>query len=85
MLKEGHIRNCPVTVDDAKRAFLLYGPCVANLKGTAVKHSLSHVESVKFISLPDYIIEHHTEVTLCVDIFCAKDGIFDDDFPENTF
>jgi Reverse transcriptase (RNA-dependent DNA polymerase)/Zinc knuckle len=76
MLKEGHIRNCPVTVDDAKRAFLLYGPCVANLKGTAVKHSLSHVESVKFISLPDYILEHHKDITLCVDIFYVQKLMF---------
>jgi Reverse transcriptase (RNA-dependent DNA polymerase) len=76
MLKAGHIRNCPVTVDDAKRAFLLYGPCVANLKGTAVKHPLSHVESVKLTSLPDYILEHHKDITLCVDIFYVQKLMF---------
>ena len=36
ILKNNLIRNCPVTIHDAKRAFKIFGPCVANLKGTAV-------------------------------------------------
>jgi len=32
ILAKNLIRNCPVTVDDAKRALLIYGPNVATLK-----------------------------------------------------
>jgi len=31
------IRNCPVTINDAKRALLIYGPNVAALKGNTTK------------------------------------------------
>jgi len=37
ILAKNLIRNCPVTVDDAKRALLIYGPNVAALKGKQQK------------------------------------------------
>jgi hypothetical protein len=37
ILAKNLIRNCPVTVDDAKRALLIYGPNVAAHKGKQQK------------------------------------------------
>ena len=37
ILAKNLIRNCPVTVDDAKRALLIYGPNVAALYGKQTK------------------------------------------------
>ena len=37
ILQKNLIRNCPVTVDDAKRALQIYGPDTATLKGKTVK------------------------------------------------
>ena len=59
----------PVTVDDAKRASTIYGPFVANLKGTATKSTADYVVSLVPIPLPPSILEHHQHLTLCIDIF----------------
>jgi hypothetical protein len=72
ILKNGHICNCPVTPEDAKRAFIIYGPCTANLKGTATKSAVDHVVLLTPIPLPSYITEHHKNVTLCIDIFYVQ-------------
>jgi len=40
ILAKNLIRNCPATVDDAKRALLIYGPNVAALKGKTTKRPL---------------------------------------------
>ena len=68
----GLIYNCPVTLADARRAVTIYGPCVANLKGTAVKHPSDPVLSLIPIPVPASILEHHKHLTLCVDIFYVQ-------------
>jgi Reverse transcriptase (RNA-dependent DNA polymerase) len=76
ILKTGQIRNCPITVDDAKRAFIIYGPCTANLKGAATRSNSEHVPSLVPSPLPSYITEYHNQVTLCIDIFYVQRIIF---------
>ena len=66
------IRNCPVTVQDAKRAVLIYGPDLANIKGHTTKRKGSHIPSFAPLTLPSYIIKHHRKITLCVDIFYVQ-------------
>jgi hypothetical protein len=72
ILKNGQIRNCPITVEDAKQAFIIYGPCAANLKGTATKSSADHVKSLVPAAIPSYITKHHKNITLCIDIFYVQ-------------
>ena len=72
ILRDGLIYNCPVTLADARRAVTIYGPCVANLKGTAVKHPSDPVLSLIPIPVPASILEHHKHLTLCVDIFYVQ-------------
>jgi Reverse transcriptase (RNA-dependent DNA polymerase) len=69
-LKENHILNCPITVDDAHRAELIYGKDVAFLKGkTTASPAKDHVPDYTPISLPPELLSLHPNVTLCFDIF----------------
>ena len=74
----------PVTVDDAKRASTIYGPFVANLKGTATKSTADYVVSLVPIPLPPSILEHHQHLTLCIDILYVKKFHFLPQYPENS-
>jgi hypothetical protein len=66
------IRNCPVTVDDAKRAQLIYGPNVAALKGKITKGPSQHVPTFNPVQVPGFILQHHIDVRLCMDIFYVQ-------------
>jgi len=72
ILAKNLIRNCPVTVDDAKRALLIYGPDVAALKGKTTKGPSQHVPTFNPVRVPGFILQHHSDVTLCVDIFYVQ-------------
>ncbi|KAI2512761.1 Reverse transcriptase (RNA-dependent DNA polymerase) [Fragilaria crotonensis] len=71
LLKCNAIRNCPVTPSDAQRALIIYGPDVATIKGKTT-HSHAAPRAPTFIAehIPAAILEHHRDVTLCVDFFC---------------
>jgi hypothetical protein len=73
ILRNNLIRNCPVTPDDAKRALIIYGPDIAALKGKTVK-STAEARAPTFVAvpLPAPIMEHHRNVTLCLDFFLSK-------------
>jgi hypothetical protein len=44
ILAKNIITNCPITVDDAKRALLIYGPDIATVKGkTTTGRPTAHV------------------------------------------
>ena len=66
----GHnlIRDNPVTLSDAKRAFDIYGKDIANIKGKTKRMRPDHVKNIKLFELPDYILKWHINVTLCIDI-----------------
>ena len=69
ILQHNLILNCPVTVDDAKRALFIYGPDSATLKGKTTKGPSQHVPLLKLVSLPTQLITDHRDVTLCIDYF----------------
>jgi hypothetical protein len=73
ILRNNLIRNCPVTPDDAKRALIIYGPDIAALKGKTVK-STAEARAPTFVAipLPAPIMEHHRNVTLCLDFFFVQ-------------
>jgi len=66
------IRNCPVTVDDTKRALLIYGPDVGALKVKTTKGPSQHVPTFNPVQVPGFILQHHSDVTLCMDIFYVR-------------
>jgi len=72
ILAKNLIRNCPVTVDDAKRALLIYGPNVAALKGKTTKGPSQHVPTFNPVQIQGFILQHHSDVTLCMDIFYVQ-------------
>lgn len=73
LLQRNLIRNCPVTVDDAKRAVLIYGPDIATLKGKTVRsEAAAHRPSFQAIPIPAPILDHHMHVTLCIDHFFVQ-------------
>jgi len=72
ILAKNLIRNCPVTVDDAKRALLIYGPNVAALKGKITKGPSQHVPTFNPVQVLGFILQHHSDVTLCMDIFYVQ-------------
>jgi hypothetical protein len=77
ILKQNLIRNCPVTVDDAKRALLIYGPDLATLKGKTTRgQPTPHVPSFVAVSIPAPILEHHSNVTICADFFFVQGQAF---------
>jgi ribosomal protein L15 len=67
------LRNCPVTVDDAKRALTIYGPDIATIKGKTTRtDAADRVPTFEAVPLPPTIMEHHRNVTLCVDFFFVQ-------------
>lgn len=73
ILRRNLIRDCPVTVDDAKRAVLIYGPDIATLKGKTTRSSAaSHRPSFQAVPIPAPILDHHIHVTLCIDHFFVQ-------------
>ena len=76
-LQKGLIRNCPITVDDAKRAHSIYGPDIAYIKGkTTQKPPLPHIETHIPLELQPHIAAHHRDITLCVDFFFIQQQAF---------
>lgn len=75
IVRNNKVTNCPVTVADVKRFFLIYGPDACTLQGKAVKRNGS-VPPPVLSDLPDDVLRLHRDVTLCVDIFYLQGIIF---------
>lgn len=68
-LSKNMLMNCPVTVQDARRAISIYGPDVATLKGNTTVGHPALVPNNTVFEMPMDIIVDHKDVELCVDIF----------------
>ena len=69
-LKKNHIINCPLSVDDAKRAESIYGKDVGFLKGkTTASPAKDHLADFQAVALPPELLSLQPRVTLCFDIF----------------
>ena len=68
ILRTNKIHNCPITVDDARRAITIYGPDIPKLKGTTTNGPpVEHVPDHRMIEVPRPILMHHTSVTITID------------------
>ena len=73
ILTSNLLHDCPVTVDDAKRANIIYGPEIAAQKGKTTR-SAAAPRAPTFIAtpIPAPILAHHSNVTLCVDFLFVQ-------------
>ena len=69
MLENNLIRNCPIIAPNTKQAFSIYEKDVPSIKGKIQQASEVHVKDSKLLSLPDFIVKWHLDITLCIDIF----------------
>jgi len=76
ILNNNLIWNCPMMVNDAQRALIIYGPDVPTIKGKTVKGDLVCVPTTMPSSVPLPILSDHGTVTLCIDFFHAGPPIF---------
>ena len=62
--------NCPITIDDARRAEQIYGKDIAFLKGkTTALAATTHVPDFMPVALPPELLSLHPNITLCFDLF----------------
>ena len=68
ILNRNLIRNCPLTVDDAKRASIIYGPELAAIKGKTTRSAAAkHVPTFQAVPIPAHVAAHHLNLTACID------------------
>ena len=71
MIHENQLKNCPITVDAANRALMIYGPDIAALHGKTTQTTRTtpaHVPSKQTRPLPFSILDAHKAVTICIAI-----------------
>lgn len=78
ILSNNLIRNCPITVDDARRAIVIYGPDRATLQGKTVKKSGANtaVPTHSPVELPSALLEDHNDITPALDFFFVQGMAF---------
>ena len=76
LLETNYFRNCPLTVDDAKRALHIYGPDVESLKGKTVRKTPKAIEDMTRVNLPETLKDLHPHANLSVDYFLCRGLLF---------
>jgi hypothetical protein len=76
ILANNLIRNRPVTVDDAKQSFLIYGPDLAVLKGKTVKKQNKGTPDFRPMIIPAPIIEKYRNLRIFADLFYVNGNLF---------
>jgi len=59
LIEKNYFRNSPVTVQDAKRAMIIYGTDFAFLKGKSVRKRPDSIQKIQTIPLPQTIFDQH--------------------------
>ena len=73
MLSNNLLRNCPVTVADAKRAVHIYGTDVAALKDKIKKqHKVNALSIFNPTPIPDHTTKLHKNITLGIYFFYVQ-------------
>ena len=72
ILAENHIMNCPITVEDARRAFHIYGPDVATLRGKMTRRTPQAIKDYVPFELPADLLKEFRRINLATDIFFVQ-------------
>jgi len=72
LVKNHLLHDCPITVDDVKRYYYIYGKDSAYIKGHAVRNQPRRVDSATTVPIPSNVLQWHMDVELCVDIFFVQ-------------
>jgi hypothetical protein len=77
IISRNMIRNCPVTVDDTKRALIIYGPDLAVLKGKTTRSAAApHIPTFEAVPILAHVATHHCNLILCMDFFFVQGMMF---------
>ena len=72
ILSGNHIMNCPITVEDARQAFHIYGPDVATLRGKMVRQTPKAIpDYIPFKLTPD-LLKEFRQINLATDILFVQ-------------
>ena len=66
-IRDRKLKNCPVTIDDAKNAFRIFGRNLNSIRGITKRKKTEDVPSNQRILLPPDIAKAQKNVTLCID------------------
>jgi hypothetical protein len=75
ILKSNQIKDCPVSVKNAKVASKIWGPNIVALKGKTIRSTPPHVVT-DIIKIPVEIRDLHKFITIFIDIFFVNKMIF---------
>jgi len=76
IIRDGELKNCPITIDDAKNAFKIFGKNLHSVRGGTTRSKTEHVPSNQRIPLPLPILAAHKNVTLCIDYMFVDKMVF---------
>jgi hypothetical protein len=75
IIQTGGIKDCTVTVEDAKRSFKIFGPHVMKGKGNAVRET-NKFQKDNIVAVPRELIRAQRKVVLNVDMFFINKHTF---------
>ena len=75
IIRTGGIKDCTVTLDDARRSFKIFGPHVMKGKGNAVRKT-NKFQKDNIVEVPRELIEAQREVVLNIDMFFINKHTF---------
>ena len=71
-LAKNLIRDSKVTLEDAQRAYAIYGPDLDYSKGHDTRQQPPHLPYRKDIPIPRFILQYHSEIVVFMDFFFAN-------------
>ena len=69
------LKNCPITHQDIQNAEIIFGPNLGSILGKTVRRPGEQV-IVQHTNVPRPVMDHHRDVTICVDIMYVNKIMF---------
>lgn len=69
ILEPNQIMICPITADDVKRVFYIFGPDVATVRGKMIRNRANTVTNYMLVMLPSDLKRIYMNIDLAADIF----------------
>ena len=64
--------NCPITAEDTKRAFYIYGPDVATIQGKMTRRTPKPITDYVPFALPPELLKEFKRINFATDIFFVQ-------------